>query len=174
MTPNKRKLWGISLPLLITLAAIGLAFIIFISMEIFRTVNPYLDREVSGPLTITSEWKEIVPEAPLRAERQAQYLSIETTKSFDPDYKLWGIRLPDGSVFVPEVQLIDQDGNIHNLKSSSFELADRNRTDIISGIGFSAKDLPKDRHYKMVRIRSEKPLSISRITWRCYNQWDIK
>lgn len=136
--------------------------------------NPYLDREIMGPATITSEWLEIMPKEPLQPERQVQYIYIQTVEPFDPDYQKWGIRLPNGSTIIPEVQLVDQYGNIFKLKSSSFSLKDPRQGEIVSGLGFNNNDLPHDRVYTKVRIRADIPIQSSKIIWRNYNQWDRK
>ena len=78
--------------------------------EIYRLFNPYLDREIAGPTTISSEWLEIVPKQPLRVERQIQYMILDVADPFEPLYDKWSLRLRDGSVVKPEVQLIDEDG----------------------------------------------------------------
>lgn len=157
------------------LLVIGLACAALLTSCVYRFFHPYLDRELSGPITISSEWLEITPKEPLRAERVVQYLYIYTTKPFEPDNRSWGIRLADGSVVVPEVELVDQQGNIYNLKASSFSLEDPTRANVISGIGFSAlEELPKDKVYRAVRIRSDQPIQCSKIIWRCYDPRDRK
>jgi hypothetical protein len=163
----------------VALMAIGVGLLIpvivgaiIVSKSIYRFIHPYLDREIAGQTTISHQWLEITPEQPLRPERQVQYLYIHTAP-FDPDYRAWGIRFPDGSVVTPEVQLVDQDGSLYSLKSSSFSLEDRTRSNIVSGIGFKA-DIPKDKVYRTVRIRSDKPITVSSIVWRCYDPRDRK
>ena len=174
MTLNQKKLWGISLVVLVPLAVLGVALAVFIGMQVYRMFNPYLDREISGAVTLTSEWLEITPEEPLRTERQVQYLYIYTMEPFDPDNESWGIRFPDGLTVVPQVQLVDHNGNSYRLRGSSFSLADRTRADVISGIGFHASDLPQDRDYRMIRVRSDRPVRVSSIVWRNYNPRDRK
>ncbi|SRR5216684_3683978 len=142
--------------------------------EFYRLFNPYLDTEIAGPTTISSDWLEIVPKQSLKPERQVQYLYIETAQPFAADYSTWGIRFPDGSTIVPEVQLVAEDGSSYDLHASSFSLKDPSHSDVVSGIGFFLQQLPKDKAYRMVRIRSLRPISCSRIYWRCFNQWDLK
>jgi len=56
-------------------------------------------------------------------------------------------------------------GNIVDLKSLAFDK---------TGMGFGAEnDLPKDKVYRAVRIRANKPIKLSRIYWRCWNTWDV-
>ena len=133
--------------------------------QIYRFFNPYLDREIAGPTTISSEWLEIVPKEPLRTERQIQYLILDVADSFEPVYESWLLRMKDGSLVQPRVQLIDESGNSYDLTSPALDE---------KGIGFKNADLPRDRTYPRVRIRSDKPIHLSRIYWRCYNQQDLK
>ena len=133
--------------------------------QIYRLFNPYLDRDIAGPTTISSEWVEIVPKPPLRAERQIQYLMLDVADPFEPVYESWSLRLKDGSLVQPQVQLIDESGKVYELTSPALDE---------KGIGFKSSNLPTDRAYRTVRIRSDKPVQLSRVYWRCYNQKDLK
>ena len=158
----------------IILLSLAIPIAIIVPARIYRFINPYLDREIAGTVTISNEWLEIKPKEPLNPERKVQYIYVLTPQPFQPDNRSWGIRFPDGSVVVPEVQLIDQYGKLYNLKASAFSLKDRTRADVISGIGFHTQDLPQDRVYTTVRLRSDKPVEVSRIIWRCYDPRDRK
>lgn len=162
MIGNKLKkiLLLLGLVCLIPLIILGVSM----STELYRYFNPYLDQDIGGPVTISSEWLEIVPKKPLRVERQIQYMILDVTDSFEPDYDQWSLRLQDGSIVKPEVQLVDEDGNTYNLTSPALDR---------KGIGLRNSELPRDRAYRAVRIRSNKPIKLSRIYWHCYNQWDV-
>lgn len=75
------------------------------------------------------------------------------------------LRLRDGSLVEPKVQLIDRSGKVYDLASPAL---DEKRN--------SLRKLrpPRDRAYPTVRIRSDKPIHVSRIYWRSYNQKDLK
>jgi hypothetical protein len=129
------------------------------------TINPYLDSELAQNLTLTNEWVEIAPAKPLRAERQIQYLILTFAESGAPDVPKSGIRLPNGSVVTPEVQLIDQNGRTYNLHAVAFGS---------SGLSFASQtDLPKDRTFQTVRLRSNETIHVTSVHWRCWNQWDV-
>lgn len=155
--------------------AIGLIslFILVIALHsIYRRLYPYLDREIMGPVTVFTEWLEITPKKPLVPERRIHEIFLKSAGGYEPDYKGWGLRLPDGTVLTPEVQLVDQYGGVYQLK---FGVLDE------TGISFTFRDpvsheeiLPTDRTYRAVRIRSSKPIKFSRVVWRCYNPWDFK
>ena len=134
------------------------------SVDLYHFFNPYLNRDVSGPITLSSEWTEIVPKEPLRAERQINDLVLVVAEPFEPDYEHWALRLGDGSIVKPEVQLVDEKGNTYNLTSPAIGLKE---------MELGILDLPKDRVYRTIRIRANKPLKLSKIYWHCYNQWDV-
>lgn len=160
MSFTKKVFLVIGVFCLISLAIFGIST----SINIYRWIfNPYLDQDIAGPVMLSSDWLEIVPKEPLRAERQIQYMILNFAEPVKADYMR--LRLPDGSLVVLEVQLVDQYGNIFNLRSSAL---DETR------MGFTSENsLPKDRVYRTVRIRSNKPINISRIYWHCWNQWDV-
>jgi hypothetical protein len=156
----------IILGLLVLVCVVGIAIVnLSVTGQIYRLFNPYLDREIAGPTIISSEWLEIVPDQPLRTERQIQYLVLDVADPFEPVYESWSLRLKDGSLVQPKVQLIDESGKVYDLTSPALDE---------KGIGFRNSDLPQDRAYRTVLIRSDKPIHLSRIYWRCYNQKDLK
>jgi hypothetical protein len=136
----------------------------YIIPGMYRYIYPYLDREVSGPVTISTEWQEIIPKEPLKAERQLHYLVIEIQSPYRTDEKSWGIRLADGSVVTFEAQIVDQDGKSYNLASPAF---------LNEKVARGLMELPKDKQYPVVRIRASQQIKVSRIYWRCYNSWDV-
>lgn len=142
--------------------------VIYFIISFFR--SPYLDREIAGAVTLSDQWLEIAPEGGLKPERRIHEVVLNFSEPLEPDYKVWGVRLKDGSVVAPEVQLIDQNGTTYQLTTSSLD-----RT----GMSFSMRDsqthrevLPTDRTYRAVRIRCDKPIMCSSVVWRCYNPWD--
>lgn len=162
MSSTRKLLLIVGLACLIPIFAFAIRF----SPGLYRSIfSPYLEQEVAGPVTITQEWQEITPPKALRADRQLQYVILTIGGPFEPNNKGgWGLRLPDGSVVIPEVQLVDQGGPIVDLKSVTWDK---------TGMGFGAENLPKDRVYRAVRIRANKPIKVSRVYWRCWNTWDV-
>jgi len=124
----------------------------------------YIERKVSGPLTLSAEWQEITPREPLHPERMFQRIILDLKESVVPDYKVWGLRLKDGAVVVAEVELVS-DGKTYTLKCRALSA---------ESMHFALNELPKDRVYSKVRIRAARPIKCSRIAWRCYDPWDRK
>lgn len=164
---NPRFIVGIGLVILVVLS-----LVVFTSMNIYRSLNPYLDREILGTTTLTTEWLEITPKEPLQASRRVQQVTLVLEPYIKKDKNSWGIVLPDGSVVTLEVQIIDQYGNIYNLTAPEFISTPGTNKTIERSFGIY--DLPQDRLYKAVRIRSSKSINVSRIIWRCYNPQDLK
>jgi hypothetical protein len=143
---------------------------IAVAWKLYRWYSPYLDQEIAGPTTITSEWLEIEPKSPLRVERQTYSIALDLDKSIHEEPNCWGLMLPDGSIVRAQVQLVGDDGITYELKDPSFSLLDTGET----LANFSLDDLPRDRIYIKVRIRAEGPVRCRRIFWRNYNQWDAE
>jgi hypothetical protein len=134
--------------------------------------SPYLDREIADSVTASSEWVEITPKEPLQSQRQIQQIILYLEKPIKKDENSWKIVLADGSAVMPEVQLVDQHGNRFDLTDPVFIYPAALPSYMLRGFGI--QDLPRDRVYPKVRIRSDKPFQISKVVWRCYNQWDRK
>jgi len=141
-----------------------------ITAKLYRWYDPYLDQELAGPTTTTSQWLEITPRSPLKVERQRHLVALELDKSVHTEDGGSGLVLPDGSVVRPQVELIDQDGESHELNVASLFLS--NQGEILAY--FSANNLPEEKTYIKVRIRSTRPIHCNRIFWRNYNTWDAE
>lgn len=129
--------------------------------------SPFLDLELKGDVTLSPEWTEITPDKPLKPTREFQQVVLGLSEPYVGDFLAKGVRVPDGSIVTPQVQLVDEKGNVFDLKYGGF----RGRMNIY----FSNFDqLPKDRNYRTVRIRSEKPIHCNKIYWSSYYGKDIE
>jgi hypothetical protein len=81
-----------------------------------------------------------------------------------------GLVLPDGSIVRPQVELVSKDGTTYELNLPSLFIS--NTGEILAY--FSGDDLPKDKTYIKVRIRSDKAVRCNRVFWRNYNLWDAE
>lgn len=144
------------------LVVVGLAVAVLASFKTF-SLTP-VQRDVALNFTVTPEWQEIVPQAPLTVSRSRQtvYLMID---GFDREIGNpgWDIKMPDGSVTKPEIQIVDDSGNVYDLSARSWAG---------SSAGFSlakpmgaVSDLPLDRTYPKIRIRSNAGFTCSKIIW---------
>jgi hypothetical protein len=131
---------------------------------VYRFFNPYLDQSISGPVIASTEWLEITPKVPLRAQRQIQRVMIDIAEPLKPDYKASVMHTQDGMVIILEVQLVDEGGRTYPLDHIGMDE---------TGMAFFMPELPRDTSFGVVRIRANRPIKLSRIYWHCYNQWDV-
>jgi hypothetical protein len=152
---------------------VGLWFGIFVIQKIYRLYNPYLDYEISGYTTIRTEWTEISFANLIIPERPENEVIVEFESLYTPSRQDEGLLLPDGSILAPEIQVVDQQGNIFELNK-------------VLGLGPQSfgrgmvdpetwkNKLPRDRSYKAIRIRSNKSVKATRIYWQSYSFEDMK
>jgi len=119
---------------------------------------------VATNVAVSSEWFEITPDSAMKPKKQVQEVVfvIDGYKSDFSD-KTFQIKLPDGTIVNPDVQILDEFGNVYELKHSGFLNNDINYTPKNS-LGFL-----EDRNYSKIRIRSDKPFQISKVIWRNAN-----
>jgi hypothetical protein len=150
--------------------AVGLTFLLYTTQGIYRFFHPYRDQQLAGATTISGNWLEITPKEPLRADRVVQEVVLYVDKPVTHPRDSWELILPDGSKVIPEVQLVDSDGLVYELKEpttftkpGSSEAFQR---------GFSTQ-LPNGKTFRTVRLRSDGAFTVSKIVWRCYDPRDV-
>jgi hypothetical protein len=123
--------------------------------------NPFIDRQLSGRVTLTSEWFELKLTEPLKIARDTQELTLFP----DPP-------IPDGGPNVDiEAELIGSDGTTYHSRPGVSETLTGNLKITSRSLGF--KDLPDNVTYIKVRIKSSVPYPVSKILWRCYNWGEV-
>ena len=151
------------------LAIVALCVILVAALLLYRRMGPLLtltDRDVAGSSAITSQWLEITPVPALKPSGKTSLVILELEGDYTPDFPAQELRFPDGTLGMPDVQLVDQQGNIFPLHFLMVHHRDRTGSDVMGGAGFGAPDLPTDRSYGKVRVRSDKPMKCSKIIWR--------
>ena len=136
---------------------------------LYRRMGPLptlTDRDIAGATAVTSEWLEIKPDPLLKVSSKTPLVILELEGDYAPDFGSQKLRYPDGTLGVPEVQLIDDQGNVFPLHFLMAQHRDRSGSNAMGGAGFGGSDLPRDRSYSKLRIRSEKPVKCSKIIWR--------
>jgi hypothetical protein len=128
---------------------------------------------------VSSDWREIIAIKPFTAEREENAVMFDFAIPLNEkdlvtgnDVTKWGIRFSDGSVIMPEVQLVDQNGNVYPLIVGFFST---------KLVGFRMIDpatqlenLPRDKTFRAVRVRCARDISFSRVYWYSFNQSDRK
>ena len=101
------------------------------------------------------------PAPPLKPSRQQQMIVLVFAPPLELDLQSWGGRLVDGTIAMPEVEVVNEYGSIYNLNSPTF-IGNTERA-------FSKSGPPTDRVYVEVRMRSDHPNTSQRVIWRCHN-----
>jgi hypothetical protein len=132
--------------------------------------NPFIDRELSGPVTLKSEWLELNPDEPLKVARGTQELTLF------PDPPIQMVDDPSGKELLVasdgrdadiEAELIGADGITYRSAPGRSETMTGNLK--ITSRSLRFKGLPKDVTYNKVRIKSSARYPVKKILWRCYN-----
>lgn len=134
---------------------------------------PFIDRQLSGRVTLTSEWLELKLTEPLKIARDTQELTLFP----DPPIQMVFGRgtsdlIPsDGRNADIEAELIGSDGTTYHSRPGVSETMTGNLKITSRSLGF--KDLPDNITYTKVRIKSSVPYPVSKILWRCYNWGEV-
>lgn len=151
------------------LAVVALFIVLVVAFLLYRRMGPLptlTDRDIAGPTAITSQWLEIGPTPALKPSGKTSFVILELEGDYTPDFQAQMLRFPDGSLGMPEVQLVDQQGNVFPLHFLMVHHRDRTGSNVMGGAGFGSPDLPTDRSYAKVKVRSDKPMKCSKIMWR--------
>lgn len=125
-----------------------------------QTPSPYIDRKIAGPTTISNEWVEVTPNEKLAPKGDYQEVALGLAAPYIvpiSDRPSAGVRMPDGSNVVPEVEIIDMQGNKFSLKISG------TRGEIL--LEYRLRGDQVGREYRTVRIRAEREIQLSSVYW---------
>jgi hypothetical protein len=134
--------------------------------------DPYIDRELSGKVTLTNEWLVLTPEEPLKVERDTQEVALfpdpPIKMEYDPEK---GEKAVDGRDATIEAELIGTNGVTYHSRPGYEKSMTGDLYVTRYSVGF--KDLPRDVTFKAVRVKSSAPYPVKKILWRCYNWSDV-
>jgi hypothetical protein len=149
---------------LLVLAGVGLLLLLW--PFIFR---PPLFHNIvlAENVEIGSEWIEINPSSSLRVERDNNYIGLVLEPPFKTPYGSHGVETPDGKIVNPEISLADEDGNKYALVYSGAGGEEVSRYKYRG-------DLPRDKPFKKVLLRSDFPIKVKEILWSGYDNKDLK
>lgn len=120
---------------------------------------------IATNISVTSQWVEIIPESPMKVNKQMiqRLFLIIDGYEFDESNDNWQLKISDGTIVEPEIQILDEYGKVYDL---------HNGTRIGNLVGFYPKrngdrfnGFPADRTYTKIRIRSNEPFLCSKIIW---------
>jgi hypothetical protein len=149
-----------------SLIAVSACTAFLILLTVCQRRETFFDRTIKGPTTLSSEWMEISVDPPLKPDREEHDIVLYLEEPFGRDLETKGVRLPDGSVITPEIQLIDQDGKSYDLKYYG-----KRGPQLIE---FTLRGQLDGKVYPKVRVRSEKPITCKAILWSNWNWKDIQ
>ncbi len=144
----------------------NLLILTVVSLLMLSCKEDYIETVITTtPLTLSSEWQEIVPPRPLRCERTDQELLLHSATPYSKKVDPLAMLLQDGTVAKPQAQLFTADGKAHELDVLSF-WGDE--------VVLSGRALPRSTNFTKLRIRSNNPIKLSEIRFNCYNYADVK
>ena len=154
---------------LFIVAGVGaLALLVFVGGLIYWFATSDSEQIVSGPVSLSSQWTEFVPQKPLRPLKQSQEIVLDVDPSeglVEDNLHLERIQLSNGSLLLPQIQLVDSQGKVFDAEVSRYPVPSLYK----NGISGYVSNLPRDREFTKVRVRSDSPVRLSRIVWHCHN-----
>lgn len=120
---------------------------------------------VAKGLLVAGEWTDVAIDPAVTAAKQVQSINLRIDDfRADRDANGSDIKLPDGTVVEPEIELYDEFANKVDFRHSGF--VRKTYDDVV----FSPdSELPKDRRFTKLRIRSNVPFSCGEIYWMDHN-----
>jgi len=142
---------------LVILLILGyIALIIYVNWP----ASPVAENIAVGP-----EWVEIAIEPGLGAKHRSQTLNLRIENfAIDSNQKISEIRLVDGTVITPEIEIYDDEGQKLTTRHIGFG---RKHFDAV--VFRPDGDLNADKRYPKIRIRSAVPFMCEGIHWIDYN-----
>ena len=127
--------------------------------------------KISEAASIEDQWTEFRPSPPLRIEKDWGTILLDLEPPFKDDFYIGGqgpekgkgILMPGGEVINPEIELTDEYNNtFHLVWEGSRRVVASNGSPIY---GPSKGELPRDREYTTIRMRSNIVLKCRAIYW---------
>jgi len=153
--------------LVFTAAICGALLLIFVGALIYKFATLDSEEVVSGPVTISAQWAEFIPQRPLQPSKQTQEIVLDVDPSEDlveDNLHLDRMQLANGTVLHPQIQLLDSHGNVFDAEVSRYPVPSRYK----NGLSGHVPNLPQDGAFTKVRVRSDSPVRLSRIVWHCH------
>lgn len=126
-----------------------------------------IEQPVSGPVTLTSEWKTIEPPELLRVGgKLEQRLCLDIGVTKDVDFNKGVVVLGNGQRHTIAGEVVDSEQTTYALRvAEQGRAVCLNRADINPNV----PDFPADITIVRVRLRSDPPLQVAEIRWHSYD-----
>ena len=140
----------------------------YVSLIIY--INWPDDKTIVKKLQVTKEWTEVAIDPSVKPTKQSQYIKLRINDfKVDRSSNSFDIILPDGTIIEPEIELHDEFGNKFEFHHSGFAMKTYDDIVFTPGPLKQLMELPADRQYTKLRIRSDVPFLCDQIYWRDYN-----
>lgn len=162
---NKRTIFITGL---IGISLILIGFFVYINFFFGKYLK---ETDLESNLLLTSDWKEIDIKNLVKIEKDINYISI----LLEPPYETFtpsrggGIKIPSGEVVNPEIKLLDEDGKEYLLTYGGSRRFSNNE---YANYRYQI-NLPVDKKYDKMLIRSDAPIKTQKIIWSSYNARDL-
>lgn len=149
--------------------------VFFIDLVVYAAMKIYplrVYREIASNVRISGEWTEIIPLSPMKINRRFQLIGLHVYGAYIPiESHEDGFYLPDGVEVRPEVRISDTNGNWYSLEGGGFTLGEGGgEFQNISRADYKAyPNLPQDKQFRSIRLRSETPFVCRKIVWQNYD-----
>ena len=155
--------------IIVFVSAVGLVGVAVAVSFLFSQLSskyPFSDIVLAENTSISSEWQEIDVTDRIMLKGDDRFVAVKLQEPFIGDFEKKGIQGPDGQIFHPEIIIVDSDGIEYALTYRGF----LGRMKPIYG---NLSQLPPDKVYRTMRIRSEIPFQASEITWTYYSALEM-
>ena len=117
------------------------------------------------PIALSSNWLSVSLSRPVTAKWDVQAIYVGVGSKHQSSTDPLGIRLEDGSIVKPEIELVTKTGEVQPFRFVGFSNAD---------LVFENDHIARGSSFAELRIRSPKPVVCSRISWISYMPQDTK
>ncbi len=116
-------------------------------------------------LPVTPEWTEVAISPSLTPTKRVQNINLRISDfKVDRNSNSFDIKLPDGTIVRPEIEVYDEFGNKFEFRHSGFLMK------TYDDVAFSpGQELPRNRSFTKLRIRSNVSFSCEQIYWLDHN-----
>ena len=125
------------------------------------------DRTIAKSLKVSNDWIEVPIEPPLNAQHRDQSVNLRIQ---DIDFHAGvtnGVKLKDGTVLNPDIDLIDENGTILTLRPSGS--VSKYYVDAVFKPVSETDGFASGRKFTKIRIRSDIPFECQSVYWRDYD-----
>lgn len=130
----------------------------------------YRDLVLVDDFLITPEWKTLEATKTVAADKDINFISIGVALPFEAFSIRDGIKSPEGTIINPEIILVDMDG-------VEYDFARKAGARRYQGYDFANYkydgDLPRNKKFTKILLRSSVPIPTTRIQWSGYNIKDL-